>query len=450
MKPKKPQNHPDLFRSQLSQIINMEHALVRLSRHINWERLEAKIDLVYSEGSGQPPLPTRLLVGLHYLKYTFDESDETVVFRWVENPYWQYFCGFEFLAHELPLHPTSMGKWRQRVGTESVDAMLAETILVAQETGIAKAAEFHHVNVDTTVQEKNITFPTDAKLYHKARLALVEVAEKNAVNLRQSYERKGKKSFVKHNRYTHARQMKRAKRELKSLKNYLGRVMRELQRKLKAPMPEEKKLLEKAEKIYHQKRNDKHKIYSVHEDDVYCICKGKAHKRYEFGNKVSIVCTSKSNWILSAQGLENPYDGHTLEAALAHAHKLSNTTPKHVYCDKGYKGHKQNGKGKPRIHLDGPIPKRATRTEKAWRKRRAAIEPTIGHLKTDNRMARNYLKGKLGNEINPVLAAAAYNFRKLLAWFSFALKIILFRVKVIKYSPSKITKNDGSSVLCLC
>lgn len=427
MKPKKPQNHPDLFRSQLSQIINLEHALVRLSKHINWQRLEAKIDVIYSEGGGQPPLPTRLLVGLHYLKYAFDESDESVVQRWVENPYWQYFCGFEFLQHELPLHPTSMGKWRKRFGDERLDALLAETILVAKETGVAKPAEFHHVNVDTTVQEKNITFPTDAKLYQKARVELVKVAKNNDIQLRQSYARKGKSSFRKHSGYAHAKQMKRAKGELKKLKNYLGRVVRELQRKLPNPTEPENQLLERAEKIYHQKRNDKNKIYSVHEKDVYCISKGKAHKRYEFGNKVSVVCTSKNNWILSAQGLENPYDGHTLENALAHANQLSNTTPKHIYCDKGYRGHKQNGQGKPKVHLDGRIPKTATRTEKAWRKRRAAIEPTIGHLKSDNRMGRNFLKGRLGNKINPILAAAAYNFRKLLAWFSFVLRILMLR-----------------------
>ncbi len=336
MKPKKPQNHPDLFRSQLSQIINLEHALVRLSKRINWQRLEAKIDIVYSEGGGQPPLPTRLLVGLHYLKYAFDESDESVVLRWVENPYWQYFCGFEFLRHELPLHPTSMGKWRNRVGDERLDALLAETILVAKETGAAKPAEFNHVNVDTTVQEKNITFPTDAKLYQKARIELVKVAKDNGVQLRQSYARKGKTSFRKHGGYAHAKQMKRAKRELKKLKNYLGRVVRELQRKLPNLTETENQLLDRAWKIYHQKPNDKNKIYNVHEKDVYCISKGKVHKRYEFGNKVSVVCTSKNNWILSAQGLENPYDGHTLENALAHTNQLSKTTPKHVYCDKGY------------------------------------------------------------------------------------------------------------------
>ena len=433
MKPRKIQNHPELFRSQLSEIINLNHALVRLSQRINWQRLEERIDTIYSEASGQPPLPTRLMVALHYLKYTFNESDESVVLRWVENPYWQYFCGFDFLQHELPLHPTWMGKWRKRIGDKRLEALLAETILVAKETGAVKATEFQRVNVDTTVQEKNITFPTDAKLYQKARMELVKVAQCNGIKLRQSYERKGKLSFRKHGGYAHAKQMKRAKRELKKLKNYLGRVVRELKRKLLKPSTSEQQLIERAEKIYAQQRHDKNKIYSIHEQSVHCINKGKAHKRYEFGNKVSVVCTSKSNWILSAQGLENPYDGHTLGSALEHAQKLSNTTFQHAYVDKGYKGHKQNGEGKVKIHLDGRIPKTATRTEKAWRKRRSAIEPTIGHLKSDHRMARNFLKGQEGNKINPILAAAAYNLRKLLKWFSLILNILM--LKWIKSIP---------------
>ncbi len=185
MKPKKPNNHPDLFRSQLSQIINLKHPLVKLAKQINWQRLESEIDVVYKAGAGQPPLPTRLLAGLHYLKYTFNESDESVVERWVENPYWQYFCGFEFLQHQMPLHPTTLIKWRNRVG-DKLETLLAETIKVAQATDLITASETHHVNVDTTVQEKNITFPTDAKLYQKARVALVKMAVEHGIKLRQS------------------------------------------------------------------------------------------------------------------------------------------------------------------------------------------------------------------------------------------------------------------------
>ena len=367
MTPKQPDNHPDLFRSQLSTIINPNHALVKLAKTINWERLEASIDLVYKQGPGQPPLPTRLLVGLHYLKYTFNESDESVVERWVENPYWQYFCGYEFLQHELPLHPTSLVKWRNRVG-EKLEALLQETILVAKEQKLFTPTETRHVNVDTTVQEKNIRFPTDARLYHKSIETLTKLASQNNIKLRQTYKRVSKKALIMQGRYSHARQMKRAAKQTKKLKTWLGRVIRDIHRKCSEPDGVLKALLERAQKIHDQKRSDKNKIYSVHEDAVFCIAKGKVHKKYEFGNKVSIVSSSKNNWILSAVSHDNPFDGHTLKNALEHSQKMSGQVPKNAYCDGGYKGHKVEGKTK--VRLVGKIPKTASRTvippKKQW------------------------------------------------------------------------------------
>lgn len=173
MKPQKPDNSADLFRSQLSQMLNMSHPLVRLSDRMNWTKLESEIDAMYSDKAGQPPLPTRLLAGIHYLKYTFNESDESVVARWVENPYWQYFCGFEYLQHELPLHPTSLTRWRNRVG-DKLELLLTQTIDLAMEVRAMSVRELDHVNVDTTVQEKAIAFPTDARLYHRMRDVLVK------------------------------------------------------------------------------------------------------------------------------------------------------------------------------------------------------------------------------------------------------------------------------------
>ena len=418
MKPKQADNHPDLFQLQLSQIINMSHPLVKLAHQINWDRIATQIDTVYTTGPGQPPLPTRLLAGLHYLKHAFDESDESVLARWLENPYWQYFCGYSFLQHQLPLHPTSLVKWRQRVG-DKAEALLVETLKVAQESGAIQADEFHHINVDTTVQEKNITFPTDAKLYHKTRQVLVKAAQERNIPLRQSYARSGKKAFILNNRYRHARQYKRANKACKTLKNYLGRIIRELERKGSQTDQALQSLLDRARRIYRQQTGDTDKIYSWHETAVQCIGKGKAHKKYEFGNKVSLVSSSKNNWVLSAQGLANPYDGHTLADALAHMQQVCGHSPQHVYCDQGYRGHQQNGPDKPIIHLVGKIPKTASRSMKRWMKRRAAVEPIIGHLKADNRMGRNYLKGEAGNSLNPILAAAAYNLRKLLAWLYF-------------------------------
>ncbi len=415
MKPKKPDNHPDLFRARLSQILNLSHPLCRLAEHIDWDRIEREVEALYASGPGQPPLATRLMVGLHYLKYTFNESDESVVKRWVENPYWQYFCGFDHLQHDLPLHPTSLVKWRQRVG-DKLDVLLAETIDVALRTRALKSTALKHVNVDTTVQEKAIAFPTDARLYHKMRKTLVRQAQRRGIRLRQSYRRVGHKAFILQSRYANARQMRRAAKQTRKLKTYLGRVMRDIERKYDSDDQSLQPLLLQAKRLFDQQRHDTNKLYSVHEPDVRCIAKGKAHQRYEFGNKASLVTTSKGNWLIGAQSLPgNPYDGHTLQAALQQTHALTGITAQNAYCDQGYRGHGM--RGKTRVHIVGKIPKRASASVRKWMKRRAAIEPTIGHLKSDHRLGRNYLKGNAGDQANVVLAAAAYNLAKLLAWF---------------------------------
>ncbi len=426
MKPKQPNNHPDLFRSQLPQIINLSHPLCRLADKINWERLSNKIDSLYTEGVGQPPLPTRLMVGLNYLKYTFDESDESVVERWVENPYWQYFCGYEYLQHDLPCDPTSLTRWRNRMG-DKLDALLEETILVAQENKALKRTAVKHVNVDTTVQEKAITFPTDAKLYQKMRVKLVREAQQQGIKLRQSYLFVGKKAFIMQGRYSSARQMKRAAKQTRKLKTYLGRVVRDIKRKTD---PEEMNaLLQLAERLLKQQRNDSNKLYSIHEPEVKCIAKGKVHKPYEFGQKASFVTTSTGNWIVGAQSLTgNPYDGHTLSHALKQVEELTQVVPEFAYVDQGYRGH--GIKEKTKIHIVGRIPKRATRSVRRWMKRRASIEPSIGHLKSDYRLSRNYLKGEAGDRANVVLSASAYNLAKLLKWFYCACYLEL----IIKWS----------------
>ena len=328
MKPKKPDNQPDLFRSQLSQIIDLNHPLCRLSTQINWERIENEVDSLYRTGPGQPALPTRLLVGLHYLKHTFNESDESVVERWVENPYWQYFCGYDHLQHRLPLHPTSLVKWRKRMG-DKLEVLLSETVNVAMETRALKPTAVKHVNVDTTVQDKAIAFPTDARLYQRMREVLVREAERRGISLRQSYRRVGKKAFILQGRYSTARQMKRAAKQTRKLATYLGRVIRDIERKTPlddAPLREK---LAFADRLLRQQRHDKNKLYSIHEPAVRCIAKGKIHKRYEFGSKASFVTTSTGNWIVSAQSLAgNPYDGHTLKDALTHVESLTGTHPR--------------------------------------------------------------------------------------------------------------------------
>ena len=416
MIPKKPDNAPDLFRAQLSQLLNLRHPLVRLSEKMDWARLEAGIDVQYSPGSGQPPLPTRLMVGLHYLKYAFDESDESVVARWLENPYWQYFCGYEYLQHELPLHPTSLVRWRERMG-DRLEMLLEHSLHVAKQEGLLKVRELERVNVDTTVQEKAVAFPTDARLYQKMRVALVRAAQDSGIALRQSYRRVGKVALVMQGRYARARQLRRSARETRQLKTWLGRVVRDVERKRPEGEPLLLALLEKARRLLAQERHDSGKLYSVHAPEVECIAKGKAHKRYEFGCKASFATTSKGNWLVAADSLPgNPYDGHTLPGALAQVERLTGRRPKHAYCDLGYRGHGvEDG---TQVRLVGKIPKKATRAARKWMKRRASIEPTIGHLKSDHRLSRNHLKGRQGDRANVMLAAAGYNFAKLLAGFS--------------------------------
>ena len=430
MTPKKPDNSADLFRSQLSQMLNLSHPLVRLSENIDWDKLAAEIEVIYSDGAGQPPLPTRLLVGLHYLKYTFNESDESVVERWVENPYWQYFCGYEYLQHTLPLHPTSLTRWRDRVG-DRLESLLAQTIELALNIKAMSAREFEHENVDTTVQEKAVAFPTDARLYHKMRVALIAAAKERDVALRQSYQRVGKKALIMQGRYSHARQMKRSAKQTRKLKTYLGRVVRDIDRNVERKDAELAQLLMQANRLLRQTKKSKNKLYSIHAPEVECISKGKVHKRYEFGNKVSFVTTSKSNWLVGALSLQGaPYDGHTLKKALDQVSAITSKTLKNVYCDQGYRGHGIDQKaGEMTIKIVGRIPKRATRAQRKWLKRRASIEPTIGHLKSGHRLSRNYLKGVEGNQANTILTAAGYNFAKLLAWFCCAWVCVMNQCK---------------------
>ncbi len=268
--------------------------------------------------------------------------------------------------------------------------------------------EFQQVNVDTTVQEKAIAFPTDARLYHKMRVALVRRAQSLGLVLRQSYRFQGKRMLAQQGRYAHARQMKRAAKITRQLQTILGRVVRDIERKahkLQGQIADEplRERIALAERLLAQTRTSKNKLYSVHAPEVECICKGKVHKRYEFGCKTSVATTSKSNWIVGVEALHgNPYDGHTLSGAIGQVERLTGQTPHDVMVDQGYRGHGYGGSAI--VHVVRTIPKRATRALKRMLRRRAAIEPTIGHLKSDNRMNRNYLTGQVGDKINAVLS----------------------------------------------
>ena len=421
MKPKpQPRDAFELFQAHFDQILNPGHALIQLARKIDWSRFDAAFADSYSEDMGAPAKAMRLMVGLHYLKYTFNESDESLVERWVENPYWQYFCGFTHMQHEYPIHPTSMTKWRNRVGAERLAELLKETIDLAVREKQVSLRDLQRVNVDTTIQEKNVTFPTDSKLLYKAVVKLVHAAQSRGVRLRQSYVRVGKKAAVKAGRYAHAKQYKRMRRQLRKLRTYVGRLIRDIRRKAEALDDDLVTLLARANRIRQQQPKDSHKLYSLHEPEVQCISKGKAHKRYEFGQKVAIATTNGGNWIVASRMIaNNPYDGHTLAETLTAVESIIGISVTDAYVDKGYRGHDYTGAAE--VHIAGQRYNGASRAERKRRRRRSAVEPKIGHLKSDHRMDRCFLAGLHGDAINAVLAAAGSNMRKLLRRFFYTL-----------------------------
>lgn len=417
MHPKKQHENADLFRSRLDQLIDHRHPLYQLANQIEWSYFEEKFGETYVENVGSPGKPIRLMVGLHYLKYTFSESDESLIERFIENPYWQYFCGFEYFQHTFPIDPSSMTRFRQRIGRVGAEELLKEALNTAKRSGYLKKSHLNKVNVDTTVQEKAIAFPTDARLYHKMRETLVRAAGSRGIVLRQSYRRLSKKALVRQGRYGQARQLKRAGKMTRKLKTYLGCVYRDIKRKVEEPDEELKDLLLLAERLLNQKRNDSNKIYSIHAREVECISKGKAHKRYEFGCKVGMVSSSRDNWILAIRAHHgNPYDGHTLKESLDQIERLTGWKAGEAYVDLGYRGHGYDGKTQINI-VNYRQMKKLTRSVKKWFKRRSAIEPIFGHVKHDNRMDRNYLKGQEGDHINAILSGCGFNLRKLLAVF---------------------------------
>src|ERR1700682_1322610 len=287
----------DLFRSRLDQIIDMNHPLAKLARTVDWRFLEERFGEVYTDDPGHPPLPTRLMAGLAILKHTYDLSDEVLCERWVENPYYQFFCGEEFFQHRLVFDRSSLTRWRQRMGEEKLQALLQESLSVATKTEAIKPSDLNRVIVDTTVQPKNVMFPTDARLLNRAREILVRLAKRQGLALRQSYARVGKFALIKHQRYAHAKQFKRANRALKKLRTYLGRVIRDIARKIEGRTDllgqiVLGRMLALARQVLDQKQHQRGpKVYSLHAPEVECIGKGKAHRPYEFGVQVSVATT---------------------------------------------------------------------------------------------------------------------------------------------------------------
>ena len=294
--------------------------------------------------------------------------------------------------------------------------MLRATIEAGMKMKAIRPAQLERLNVDTTVQTKSIRYPTDARLYHRCRERLVKAARREGLAIKQSYRHVGKRLLMQSSRYAHARQMKRARAATRKLRTQLGRVTREIERQVSSPSEKLAKLLTTAHRIHAQQRHDKNKIYSVHEPGVECIAKGKAGKPYEFGNKVSVAVTSRGGWLVGAKSFNgNPYDGHTLDAQMKQVESMIGDRVREAHVDMGYRGH--NYQGQATVHVDKRTRGRTTRRLWRWMKRRAAVEPTIGHLNNEHRLDRNRLRGTYGDAINAMLSAAAMNFHKLLGAF---------------------------------
>ena len=413
--------------------LDPRNALFRLARAMDWSVFEKDFRPLYCT-EGRPALPIRRLVGLLMLKSLRNLSDEEVVVFWSENPYAQDFCGEREMQWGQPCDASELTHFRKRIGTAGAEKILAATIKLHGER--AKEKE---VVVDTTVQEKNITFPTDTKLAAKIVRGGVKMARRHGVKLRQSFERTVPKLLAAQRGRRTKGGAARARKAARHLKTIAGRVVRQLD----AAVPKEsrdRRWVETAKKILSQKRSDSRKIYSLHEPEVYCMSKGKEHKKYEFGAKASVVVGKNGGVILGAYSLpENDYDGHALEPTLEQVERVAGYRPAVAIGDKGFRG--QSHCGQTEVVTPGRGKKNASAYEKRKARkrfrRRAAIEPRIGHLKSDFRLDRNFLKGQVGDAINLLLAAAASNLslwmRQVLLRLVWALRIFQEKCQSAQY-----------------
>lgn len=404
--------HQSSFFSTFEEQLNHQHPLYILSNRIDWKKFDEAFRKHYSGTTGAPAKPIRMMVGLLILKHVRNLSDESVVEQWMENIYYQYFCGENYVAQGKPCVPTELVEFRKRIAEEGMEFILQESIRINGKDGKEEDA-----TTDTTVQEKNITFPTDSKLHKKIIDKCKGIAEKENLELRQAYTRTIKKLSLDQRFRNHPKNYGKAKKADRKIKTIAGRLVRELERKLPAEkMTDYFSSMEIFKKVLSQKRNDSQKIYSIHEPHVQCISKGKEHKKYEFGTKVSIITTKNSGVIIGALNIPiNDYDAHTLEPALEQQQRLTGHRLKNNFVDRGYRG-VQHVLGTKIITPGKEKPENNYQKQKLRNgfRRRAAIEPKIGHLKTDHRLSRNYYKGIFGDNINVMLAAAAMNFKRMM------------------------------------
>ena len=418
----KPHITPSLF-SSLSDMLNQSHPLYKLSDKIDWAKFDTAFAPLYCQNNGRPAKPIRLMCGLLILKHLRNLSDESLVEQWSENAYYQYFCGMPEFVPGAPCASSESVHFRNRIGEKGIELIFQESIRVNNE----EDDDRHHdvAFIDSTVQEKNITYPTDAKLHKKIVRKVLGIVHELGLPLRQSYTFVLKRVYRDQRFRNHPKNRNKALKADRKLRTIAGRLVRELKRNL-GEHSLYNKLIERFEAILAQRRHSGKKIYSIHEPDVQCISKGKEHKKYEFGNKVSII-RSATGIILGAQSFRNEYDGHTIEASLAQVERLTQRKIKILAGDRGYRGKKEVN-GTQILIPDAPKPSDIRYQKRKKHKlfcKRAGIEPTIGHLKSDYRLGRNFYKGVTGDAVNLLLAAAAYNFKR-------AMRALLFLFKTIR------------------
>ena len=423
----------DLFRTELVNLIDQRHELVKLAQLIDWQAFADKWSPQFESTTGRPALPTRLMAALLYLKHVYALSDDDVVERWRENPYWQHFSGERYFRHDLPCDPSSLVRWRQRIGEEGCEWLLAHSIEAATRAGVIKRGSLDTVVLDTTVQPKAIAHPTDSRLLNRAREQLVDAAQGAGIALRQSYARVGKAAEHQAGRYAHAKQYRRMQREIRKLRTWLGRVIRDVQRKGGEITGTLKHKIEIAQRLHAQKRDSKNKLYALHAPEVECIAKGKARTPYEFGVKVSVAVTASEGLVVGMRSMPgNPYDGHTVDSQLEQVGILTGHTPKIVLADRGYRGVEPPSGTRLLISHTRRLPKRL----KQLLKRRQVVEPMIGHMKADGLLGKNWLKGADGDALHAILCGAGHNLRMILrrlralycafiAWHMLALSVLI-------------------------
>ncbi len=438
------QNQKNLFKPLLVEFINPDHPLVVLAQRIPWKELEQDFSGFYSH-TGTPSKPVRLMVGLLILKQVYNLGDEPLMEEWVRDPYFQFFCGEAEFQWQPPCDPSDLVHFRKRIGKEGVEKIFALSVRMQ-----GKDLKSNDILVDTTAQEKNITYPVDSKQYRKVIGKCNDIAKKEGVVLRQSYKRTVKALLLDLRFAHHPKRKKLAVKAQKKLRTIAGRITRDLERKMDNTLREQyREQLDLFYRVVKQNKHDKDKIYSLHEPSVACIAKGKSHKPYEFGAKASVAHIPGRNIIVGVKSFAgNPNDTQTLEPTLEHVEQTTGRTYKYAIVDRGYPG--KSKVGETQIIRPGS-PKAKTESQKRWMRSkcrsRAAIEPVISHLKYDHRMIRNYLKGVIGDEINLLMAASAFNFKRLLR--KIELEIIFAQYFRIQLIIIRTNKYFGSLVLRL-